>query len=114
VFGCPVGSLIIGAGANATVIDNEVSGATTGTGSGEPDGIRVVAFTAGVLLQGNHSHDNDDDGIDVLGTATRLKGNRADDNGDFGIDAAAGVTDLGGNTASGNGNPLQCRNVFCQ
>ena len=66
-----------------------------------------------MLLQGNYSHDNDDDGIDVRGTATRLQGNRADGNGDFGIDAVAGVTDLGGNTASGNGNPLQCRNVFC-
>jgi hypothetical protein len=112
-FGCPGGGIVIGPGGNATVLGNVVSGSATGT-SGEPDGIRVEAFTAGVLLQDNNAHDNDDDGIDVRATATRLQGNHADDNGDLGIDAVAGVTDLGGNTASGNGNPLQCRNVFCQ
>ena len=113
VANCPSGGLVIGPGGNATVLDNEASGSATGT-SGEPDGIRVEAFTAGVLLQGNTAHDNDDDGIDVRATATRLQANHANDNGDLGIDAVSGVTDLGGNTASGNGNPLQCRNVFCQ
>jgi Right handed beta helix region len=113
VGGCPGGSLVIGPGGNATVIGNEVSGSSTGT-DGDPDGIRVEAFTAGVLLQANRAHDNDDDGIDVRATGTRLRDNVADDNGDFGIDAVSGVSDLGGNTASGNGNPLQCRNVFCQ
>jgi parallel beta-helix repeat protein len=113
VAGCPGGGLVIGPGGNATVLGNEASGSATGT-AGEPDGIRVEVFTAGVLLQNNNAHDNADDGIDVRATATRLQGNRADDNGDFGIDAVAGVSDLGGNTASGNGNPLQCRNVFCE
>jgi hypothetical protein len=112
VGACPGGSLVLGPSANATVIGNEVAGATAGSDA-EPDGLRVDAFSIGVLLQGNYAHDNDDDGIDVRAAGAQLKANRAENNGDFGIDAAAGVTDLGGNTASGNGNPLQCRNVFC-
>jgi parallel beta-helix repeat protein len=111
--GCPNGGLVLQAGGANELIGNEASNAYFGLG-GEPDGIRVEAFTAGTLLQGNFVHDNEDDGIDVQASDARLQDNRADDNDDFGIDAAAGVTDLGGNTASGNGNPLQCRNVFCQ
>jgi parallel beta-helix repeat protein len=114
IGGCPGGGLVIRAGSGNEVVGNEASGSPSDPTTGpDPDGIIVGAFTAGTLLENNFVHDNDDDGIDVRGTATRLKGNRADDNGDFGIDAVAGVTDAGGNTASGNGNPLQCRNVFC-
>jgi parallel beta-helix repeat protein len=112
VGGCGNGSIVVRAGSNNVLVDNEAFGSATGPDS-EPDGIRVGGFTAGTVLRRNYAHDNGDDGIDVRGTATRLQGNRADDNGDFGIDAVAGVTDAGGNTASGNGNALQCRNVFC-
>jgi parallel beta-helix repeat protein len=115
VGGCPGGSLMLSAGADNVILGNEVSGAKRDPTTGdEPDGIFVGAFTANTLLQGNYSHDNDDDGFDVRGTGTRLQDNRAENNGDWGIDAVAGVTDLGGNTASGNGNAPQCRNVFCQ
>jgi hypothetical protein len=113
VFSCPEGSFVLNSGGDNEVVDNEVTGGSGPPGS-ETDGIRIGAFTAGTLVQGNVVVGAGDDGIDVRATATRLQGNRADDNGDFGIDAVAGVTDLGGNTASGNGNPLQCRNVFCQ
>jgi large repetitive protein len=111
--GCSGASLVLNSGGDNEVIANEVTGGSAPPGS-EADGIRIGAFTAGTLVQGNVVVGASDDGIDVRATATRLQGNRADDNGDFGIDAVAGVTDLGGNTASGNGNPLQCRNVFCQ
>ena len=102
-----------GAGANNQVLRNEVSDAGVRGDPEVADGIRVNAFTAGTLLEGNVVHDNADDGIDVDAPGTRLQGNTATDNGDLGIDAAAGVTDGGGNTASGNGNALQCRNVAC-
>jgi hypothetical protein len=115
VGGCPAGNLVLAAGANNVILRNETSGAPSDPStSGEPDGIFVGPFTANTLLQGNYSHDNDDDGFDVRGTGTRLQDNRAENNGDWGIDAVAGVTDLGGNTASGNGNAPQCHNVFCQ
>jgi hypothetical protein len=114
LFSCPEGSLLILAGADNEVIHNEVSDVTAPEASDSADGIRIGAFTAGTLVEGNFAHNNQDDGIDVRAGATRLKDNRSDQNGDFGIDAVSGVTDLGGNTASANGNALQCRNVFCQ
>jgi hypothetical protein len=114
VDGCESGSIVVTAGVDNVLIDNEAFGSDSFVEGDESDGIRVAAATSGTLLRGNFTHDNADDGIDVQSASTRLKDNRADDNGDFGIDAVAGVKDLGGNTASGNGNPLQCRNVFCQ
>lgn len=110
--------LVIAAGANNEVIDNELSTDPIGEGYGNPDsdGIFVAPFTAGTLLEGNHSRANHDDGIDVQAVDTRLKDNRADHNSGWGIDAVAGVTDLGGNTAGANGpfpGAPQCRNVVC-
>ncbi len=111
------GGLVLLSGADNKLLDNEVFAShlpdPNGTDS-DGDGIFVGAFTAGTIVRGNQTHDNEGDGIEVQGTETRIAGNTADDNGDFGIDAVAGVIDGGGNTASGNGNPLQCRNVFCQ
>jgi hypothetical protein len=118
LYRCHQDVLVIEAGANNELIDNELSSDPTGEGfsSADSDGIFVGAFAAGTLLDGNHSFSNHDDGIDVRAVDTRLKDNRADINYDFGIDTVAGVTDLGGNTASGNGSFIgapQCRNVFC-
>lgn len=113
----PAGGIVLRAGANNVIAENEVSDA--GNENVPPffdqgnDGIFVGAFTAGTLLRDNLVQRNVGDGIEVQASNARLGDNRAFDNGDFGIDAAAGVTDLGGNVASGNGNPLQCRNVFC-
>ena len=111
------GGLVLLSGADNKLLDNEVFAShlpdPSGTDS-DGDGIFVGAFTAGTIVRGNLTHDNEGDGIEVQGTATRIGDNVANDNGDFGIDAVAGVTDLGGNTATGNGNPLQCRNVFCE
>jgi parallel beta-helix repeat protein len=110
------GGIVLRAGANNVIADNEVSD----VGDDQPpydddfnDGIFVGAFSTGTLLRDNLVQRNTGDGIEVQASNARLRGNRAWNNGDFGIDAAAGVTDLGGNFASGNGNPLQCRNVFC-
>jgi hypothetical protein len=110
--------LVIEAGASNEVIGNELSTDPIGEGYGSPDsdGLFVAPFTAGTLLEGNHSFSNHDDGIDVRAVDTRLKDNRANGNSDWGIDAVAGVTDLGGNTASGNGPFIgapQCQNVLC-
>jgi hypothetical protein len=118
LYRCYQDVLVIEAGTGNEVVDNELSSDPTGEGfsSADSDGIFVGPFTAGTLLDGNHSFSNHDDGIDVRAVDTRLKDNRADINYDFGIDAVAGVTDLGGNTASGNGPFIgapQCRNVFC-
>ena len=111
------GGIVVVAGANNVVGENEVSDVTLPPGpfgASDGDGIFVGPFTAGTLLRDNLVERNMGDGIEIQASNARLRGNRAFDNGDFGIDAAAGVTDLGGNLASGNGNPLQCRNVFCQ
>jgi parallel beta-helix repeat protein len=114
VYGCRDGGIWVASGAGNSLLRNEVSGSWLyPTLDGDPDGIRVDRFTAGTLVRDNFSHDNQDDGIEVLAPNARLGRNRADDNGDFGIDAVSGVTDAGGNTARGNGNPLRCRNVFC-
>jgi parallel beta-helix repeat protein len=114
--GCATGetgspSIVIEAGADNVVAENEVSGGFIGpdpAGDREGDGIFVGAFTAGTLLRNNVAFRNRG-GIEVDATATRLRDNFARDN-----DAVAGVTDLGGNQASLNGNPLQCRNVVCE
>jgi parallel beta-helix repeat protein len=110
------GGILLRAGANNVIAENEVSDAGDDTPPFDDnfnDGIFVGAFSAGTLLRDNVVQRNTGDGIEVQASNARLGGNRAFDNGDFGIDAAAGVTDLGGNVATGNGNPLQCRNVFC-
>jgi parallel beta-helix repeat protein len=112
------GGIVIRAGSDNVVAENEVSGAAVvdlqPPGDRFGDGIFVGGFTAGTLLRNNVANSNEGDGIEVDGTATRLGDNVANGNGDFGIDAVAGVTDLGGNRASSNGNPLQCRNVLCE
>jgi hypothetical protein len=110
------GGIVVLAGSDDVVSENEVTGATLPTGSQDGrlgDGIFIGPFAAGTLLRDNRADDNQGDGIQVQDSGARLGGNGATGNGDFGIDAAPGVTDLGGNFASGNGNPLQCRNVFC-
>jgi hypothetical protein len=111
LLGCISTGILLRAGADNALIENEISGPPSFQGPG--DGIRVEAFTAGTLLRENYSHDNGDDGIDVRATSARLADNRTDNNDDLGVDAVAGVTDLGGNAASGNGNPAQCRNIVC-
>jgi parallel beta-helix repeat protein len=114
VGGCRDGGIVVASGAGNSLLRNEVSWSVLYPGlDGDPDGIRVDPFTAGTLLRDNYSHDNQDDGIEVLAHDARLEGNRAENNGGFGIDAVSGVTDLGGNTASGNGKSPQCRNVLC-
>lgn len=110
------GGIVVVAGANNVVAENDVSDVTLPRGhfgASDGDGIFVGPFTAGTLLRNNLVDRNEGDGIELQAPDARLRGNGARDNGDFGIDAAPGVTDLGGNFASGNGNPLQCRNVFC-
>jgi parallel beta-helix repeat protein len=107
---CLSTGILLRAGGNNALVENEVAGPPTF--SDFADGIRIEAFTAGTLLRENYSHDNGDDGIEVRASSARLADNRADNNGDFGIDAVAGVTDLGGNHATGNGNG-QCRNIVC-
>jgi len=111
------GNLVLSAGANNSLLTNELFDGVLPpqpeSAQSQGDGIFVGAFTAGTLVRGNIAHDNAGDGIETQGSSGRLGDNAADDNGDFGIDAAAGVTDLGGNTATGNVNAVQCRNVFC-
>jgi hypothetical protein len=111
------GNIVVASGADNKLLENEVFNnafpSQPGTFDSEGDGIFVGALTAGTIVRGNHTHDNDGDGIEVQGVETRITDNTADANGDFGIDGVSGVTDGGGNMASGNGNPLQCRNVFC-
>jgi parallel beta-helix repeat protein len=111
LLGCISTGILLRAGADNVLEENEVSGPPSFQGPG--DGIRVEAFTAGTLISENYSHDNGDDGIDVRASSASLFRNRADNNDDLGIDAVAGVTDLGGNAATGNGNPAQCRNITC-
>lgn len=116
--GWDAGNLVLAAGADNKLLDNEMLDAVLpamdpGSSPSSGDGIFVGPFTAGTIVRGNHANGNDGDGIEVQGVETRITDNTANANADFGIDAVAGVTDGGGNSATGNGNPLQCRNVFC-
>jgi hypothetical protein len=107
------GGIYVG-GNDATLVDNDVSGAQhldMATSDENGDGIFVIG--SGALLRGNRAHDNGGDGIDVRLAGTRLGDNAATGNALFGIRAVPGVIDLGGNSASGNGGPFQCQNVFC-
>jgi Right handed beta helix region len=110
------GGIVLDAGANEVIAENEVSDIRFAPFQPDPnlgDGIVVKAFTAGTLLRNNLSQRNDGDGIDVRASDARLRDNSAFDNRLLGINAVAGVTDLGGNRAHGNGNALQCVNVLC-
>jgi hypothetical protein len=107
------GGIYVG-GADAAIVENEVSGTVLldmSTSAENGDGIHVAG--PGGLLRGNRAHDNGGDGIDVRVAGTRLGDNAATGNTLFGIRAVPGVIDLGGNSASGNGGPFQCQNVFC-
>jgi hypothetical protein len=64
-----------------------------------------------VVLQGNRTDRNGDDGIDTGDPNTTLTGNHAWFNGDLGIEAVPGVSG-GGNWAKHNGNPAQCVPAF--
>jgi parallel beta-helix repeat protein len=101
------GGIVLVAGANNVIAENEVSDNPFG------DGIVVNAFSTGTVLRNNLAQRNDGDGIDVRASNARLRDNSAFDNGLLGINAAPGVTDAGGNRARGNGNLLQCVNVLC-
>lgn len=84
------------------------------------DGVLVSTAGTANVVEGNRSHLNGDDGIDVdcwegqcaPGQAT-LTRNIANRNGDLGIEADAGVDDGGRNVARGNENPAQCVGVAC-
>lgn len=77
------------------------------------DGILVGPTVVDVVVEGNTTLVNRDDGIDDESPSSTLARNTASANGDLGIEAVPGVTDGGGNLAAGNGNPLQCVVVLC-
>jgi parallel beta-helix repeat protein len=109
------GGIVLGAGGNDVIAENEVSDIRFPSGPDPQfgDGIVVNAFTAGTLLRDNLAQRNDGDGIEVRATNARLRNNSAFDNRLLGINAVAGVTDEGGNRAHGNGTAAQCLNVAC-
>jgi parallel beta-helix repeat protein len=78
------------------------------------DGIHVGGESLRNLVEGNLTHQNGDDGIEVEESDNEITRNTANENGDLGIEAVPNVGDGGGNRASGNGNPLQCLNVECR
>jgi parallel beta-helix repeat protein len=110
------GGIVLDGGANNVIGGNTVSDSLQSSGPAGPefgDGIRVNVFTAGTLLRDNLVQRSDGDGIEVRASSARLRGNSAFDNRLLGINAVAGVTDLGGNRAHGNGTAAQCLNVAC-
>lgn len=82
-------------------------------GSGDKDGIRVVAAAVDTTVERNTASGNGADGIHELSPSTTITRNTANRNANYGIEAVPGAIDGGGNRARGNGNPAQCIGVAC-